>query len=308
MNKAIFIVLALVFLFAVISLSTFLGSSSGPTTTFKIKPNENTVLFAVTPWGDPVKIKESYKPLIKYLSEKSGKKFQYLGMEDYEIAVDNVIEGNVDISVLVPVSYIKARERDPSLQYIATALMGPRHGAYGTYKGVLITLKNKYRGMTLEDFLKNPKKYTIGYVSKSSASGWAYPAAMMKKRGIDPINAFKETIFLQNHPAVFEELISGKIDIGASWDGSLNDSIQKYGDIFNVIYTSNGIPNDVWVASKNVDPLFVKKLRDILMEINNSEELKDKLLSDAHDKGWMMVENSYYDGLREVMSYVSDYK
>ncbi len=308
MSKTIFIILSLVFILATMALATFLSSRSTNVSTFKIKTDENTILLGISPWGDPKKVKEQYSPLISYLSERLGKKIQFLSMEDYDVAVENLLDGNIDISVMAPASYVKAKAREPGIQYITTSLMNNGGVLRATYKGYLVTLKSKYNGLTFDELLKNPKKYKIGFVSLASASGWAYPAAMMKKRGVDPESAFKKVIFFDNHQAVIDALISGKVDVAATWDGNIDEATSKYGDIFWVVYRSADIPGSAWVASKNFDPAITKKLAATLEEINGSEELKSTLLKDAPDKGWTRAPDSFYDSVREVVKYVGDFK
>ena len=212
MNKTIFIVLSCAFTLAAISLVTFLGLKTGPQSKFRIKSNENVVLFAVTPWGDPRQVKDAYQPLLQYLGEKTGKKFQLFIMEDYDVALDNIVEGNIDISVISPVPYVKAKQKEAGIQYIATMLRDQGGKMAATFKGYLIALKSKYAGMTFDDFLKRPERYNFAFVTKASASGFAYPMAMMKKRGIDPYKAFKSVTVFENHPAMIDALIAGKID------------------------------------------------------------------------------------------------
>lgn len=309
MNKMIFIVLAAAFAAAIILLSTFIGTETGPESKFRIKADQNTILFAVTPWGDPKQVKSAYAPLLKYLSERTGKEFQLLVMEDYDVATDNIVDGNIDISVISPIPYIKAKEREPAIQYISTILRERGKGKLGTtFKGYLIALKQRYNGWMFDDFLKAPKKYNLGFISKASASGFAYPMAMMKKRGIDPFKAFKSVTIFENHPAMIDALAAGKIDVGATWEYSLEQARAKHGDVFAVVYTTEDIPSIAWVASKNVSPLFVEKIRHIQDEISASSDLKEKLLRETPDKGWGAVDLKIYDKVEEVIAYVGEFK
>lgn len=307
MNRTIFISLAVIFIVSVITLATLVGRRTGPEQKFQIKKDENTVLVSITPWGDPLQVKNAYKPLFQYLSKKTGKKFQPLVMEDYDVAINNIAEGSTDISIIPPVSYVKARMLEPGIQYIATLerLQGSRMSA--TYKGHLIALRSRYGGLTLDDFLKNAKDINIGFVTKSSSSGWAYPMAMLKKRGVDPYKAFKSVTVFDNHPLLTDAIVAGKVDLGATWEYNLETAKEKHGDIFTVIYTTEDIPGLSWVASKETDPQLVKKIHGAMMEINRSDELKKKLLQDTPDKGWTIVDEKTYDVVREVLNYVKDF-
>lgn len=308
MNRLIFIILALLLTVSIILLATFMGPKTGRESRFRIRPDENTVLFGVTPWGEPLQMKKAYKPLLEYFSEKTGKKFQLLIMEDYDVAIDNLVEGSIDISVTSPVSYVIAREREPGIQYISTIAREDDGRLSATYKGYLIALKSKYASFALEDFLKNPGKYAIGFVTHASASGWAYPMAMFKKRGFDPEKEFKKVIVFENHPDLTAALASGEIDIGATWEYNLEQAGKRHGDIFSIILTTPDIPGLSWVAAKKANPSFVAKIRDIQAEIDKSPLLKNRLLKDTPDKGWIIVDKEVYDHVLEVVKYVGEFR
>lgn len=308
MNRLIFIILALILTISILLLATFVGPSRGPAVSFHIKSDENTVLFGVTPWGEPRQMKAAYKPLLKYLGKRTGKKFQLLIMEDYDVAIDNLVDGNIDISVSSPVSYVLAKDREPELQYISTIAREESGRLAATYKGYLITIRSKYKKFTLGNFINNASRYNIGFVSQASASGWAYPMAMFKKRGVDPEKEFREVTIFENHSNLTNALVAGKIDIGATWEYNLEQARAKYGDIFSIIYTTEDIPGLSWVAAKKVDSNFVLKIRMILDEINSSPELKNELLKNTPDKGWMMVDDKIYDQVRDVIKYVGTFK
>jgi phosphonate transport system substrate-binding protein len=289
-------------------LATFFGYKTGPETVFQIKPDENTIVFAITPWGEARKSRKAYDPLLQYLSAETGIKFQPLVMEDYNATIDNIAEGNLDIAVMPPVSFIKAKELEPGIQYISTIKREESGNIYTTYKGYLVALKNKYSGWTFDDFLKDAKKYTIAFVTKPSSSGWAYPMAMMKKLGLNPGETFKEVLILDNHPSVTDSIANGTADIGATWEYNLEQAVKKHGDIFSIIYTTPDIPGLAWVASKKTDPKLIEKIRRLQMQIDSSQDMKEKLLKDTPDKGWAVLNESFYNDVREVLKYVGDFQ
>lgn len=308
MNRVVFIVLALALLYAGISLFTFVGVESTPETKFQIKPDANTVLVGITPWGNALQMKAAYRPLFTYLSEKMGKKFQLLIMEDYDVTIDNVVDGNLDISVMPPVSYVKAKDREPRTQYVATIIRDKDGKECATYKGYIVALKSRFAGKSFDDFMKDPKEYVMGFVTKSSSSGYAYPMTMMRKRGIDPFAAFKGVEIFDNHSALTGAVFSQKIDLGATWEYNLDIAKEKYGDIFTIVYTTPDIPGLSWIASKDVDPGFIVRLRETLKEIGANVDIKADLLKDTPEKGWVEMDERFYDEVREVLKYVGEFK
>lgn len=308
MNRMSFFILAMLIALTAISVAAFVGFKKGPESQFKIKADSNIVLFGVTPWGDQRQVKEAYKPLLEYLGEKTGKKFQLLVMEDYDVAVDDIVDGYIDISVISPVCYVRAKAREPGIQYISTVAREQDGKLAATFKGYLVAPSPKFKGHTLDDFLGQPEKHNFAFVTRSSASGWAYPMAMFKKRGFDPYKAFKSVTVFENHPSMTDAMAEGKVDLGATWEYNLERAEEKHGKIFQIIYTTPDIPGLSWVAAKKVNPLLVEKIKQVQMEISASGELRKKLLKDTPEKGWLGVDPVHYDGVKEVMEYVGEFK
>ncbi|MBI4373593.1 MAG: PhnD/SsuA/transferrin family substrate-binding protein [Deltaproteobacteria bacterium] len=307
MNRVIFILLALGLVISSIFLATLFGTRSGPQATFRLKADEETLLFAVTPWGDSRKMKEVYDPLLRYLGQKVGKKFQLLVMEDYETAITAAIEGEIDIIVLPPVSYVSALEREPALQYISTQVRDREGGSFATYKGYLVALKSRFAGWHLDEFLKKPSDYRLGLLTKKSSSGWAYPMTMMNKRGVDPQKAFREVVFFDNHPDLTDAVAAGSVDLGATWEYNLEQAREKHGPVFEIIEVTGKMPGIAWVATRTVSPEIVQKIRAAQIELNGLP-IKTVLLQGTPDKGWMVLPEADYNEVREVLKSVGRFE
>lgn len=307
MNRTILIVLAVGLIAAAISFFTFVDPHPVPSTRFRLKPDPDTILFAVTPWGEAKKMKEGYAPLLKYLSKATDKKFQLLIMEDYETAIHQVADGDIDIAILPPVSYILSRQREPAIQYVATQLMERNGKSFATYKAYLVTLSSKYPDWSLEIFLEKAGDLKFGFVTQSSSSGYIYPMSFFKKRGIDPRQIFQKIIFFENHSDLTDALIKGDIDLGATWEHNLNEAKQKHGDRFSIVATTGEIPGITWIASKKVDPQFVQKVRGVLLSLSKNRKIKE-ILSKTPEKGWTTVSETFYNQVRENIKYVESAK
>lgn len=305
-NRVIFAIFAMSFTLAVILLVALFGSKQSTQSSFHLKSDEKTILFAITPWGDEKKVKEAYKPLVSYLDDRLQKKIQFLIMEDYNVLNENIAEGNIDLTVISPLSYIYALKKEPNLKYVVTTLKEENGTVHDHYHGFIVALKSKYPGWTFDDFIKTPKKYSLGFVSKTSASGYAYPYAMMKKRDLDPYQLFKNVTFYESHSSLVKALNEKKVDLAAIGDNLMFEVKKTHGDIYTVTYISEPIPASPWIASKNMDDETVKKLRQTLVDIDKSEELKARLLKEAPDKGYKVFGDNFYDGIKEVVKYVED--
>ncbi len=308
MNRTIFVLLAVLLAVAAISLVTFYGNRPGPVSTFEMRPDSQTLLFGVTPWGESVSMREAYQPLLRHLSEKTGRKFQLLIIEDYDSAIENIADGSIDIANLPPVSFVTARAREPRLQYISTILREQGGRRFASYRGYIVAQRARFEGWGFDDFLKDAERYHFGFVTKKSSSGWAYPMAMMRKRGVDPFKEFKKVTIFENHPSVTDAIISGEIDLGATWEYNLEEAVKKHGDLFTVVYTSPAIPGLVWLASPKVETDLVRRIQSLLLEITASDDLRMSLLKSTPDKGWEVLEEGAYREVEEVLKYVGSFE
>lgn len=308
MLRLIFILLSFALLVAAFLFVTYVNAPPEPQSSFRLRPDSETILVEVTPWEESREMREGYRPLLDYLAERTGKKFQLLIVEDYDAAIENIAEGMIDIAVLPPVSFVTARARAPRIKYISTIMREREGRAYTTYRGYLVALRSRFPGWLFDDFLKEAKRHRIGFVAKRSSSGWAYPMAMMRKRGIDPTEAFADVRIYENHPEVTDAIAAGEMDLGATWEYNLEQAVKRHGDIFSIAWTSPPIPGLAWVAAEGIPPDFVQAIRAIQSEITASPDLKGRLLSSTPDKGWEVLDEQFYDGVKEVVDYVGAFE
>lgn len=304
MNRAIFGILAVLLALATFALVSFVGVTPSQKSVFVRRPDTNTILFGTTPWGESRKMKEAYEPLLNFLGEETGKKFQLLVLEDYEAAIDAVVEGIIDIAVLPPVSYVLAKNREDGIQYISTIVREDGEHRYASYYGYIVALRSRFGRKTFDDILEESKKHHFGFVTRRSSSGYAYPMAMMRKRGINPEKAFRQVTIFENHPGVTDAIASGVVDFGATWDYNLEQARKIHGDIFSVLYQSSPIPGLAWVATKGIEQQLVNAVRGAQEKINTSDELRKKLCANTPEKGWQLVDEAFYDEVRDVITYV----
>ncbi|MBU4484400.1 phosphate/phosphite/phosphonate ABC transporter substrate-binding protein [bacterium] len=306
MNKFIFATLVIALIALAIILSIYIGSHKTTTREFRTRHDQNVILFGVTPWGEAKQMKEAYTPLLTYLSEKTGKKFQLLILETYHIAIKDMITGSIDISEMSPVSYVKAKFDENNIQYIATITRPVGNQLKDSYHGYIIGSKDKFKDQNFNQVIKNGKKYNFGFVVKSSSSGYVYPMTMFRRNNIEPKDTFKTVSFFDNHPQVTDAIVEGFIDLGATWEYNLEIAQQKHSNVFKILYTTPPIPSLCWAASSHISKDFVKKLQDILLELDQNQELKDKLLENTPAKGWRIRNEHFYDIVKDSVKFVDN--
>lgn len=108
------------------------------------------------------------------------------------------------------------------------------------------------------------KGSSIAWVDQDSSSGYVIPRLRIAAGGVEPTRLFARETFAGTHGAVARAVISGKVEVGATYatldprTGTLvNAGWQEAGvapDAVNVIATAGPIPSDALVLSSALPP------------------------------------------------------
>jgi len=252
--------------------------------------------FAIPPWqkGRAVdEIRNLYTPLLKYLGKQTGSKFMFVRGRNYAHVIEMIASGKVHLANLSPVPYVLAKRKNNQINLLATELKINKINGKLTdsYQGSILVLKNRNEIQTVED-LKGKK---FGFVKLESSSGYKYPNAMLRERGIIPNQFFSNVYFLGGHPRVTDALAAGSIDAGATWDFNWSQAKKKNGDIYKTILDTPPIPNLCIVAHQSMPKSVQKKIQDSLTNID------PKLLTGLPASGFAIRPDSFYNVVRTLV-------
>lgn len=234
------------------------------------------------------------EPFKKYL--EASLKAQGLGVRvevrifpTYDEGIAAIAAGDVDFSRLGPVSYVMAKQKNPSLVLLA----GEAHEGDKEFPAVMVVAKNSPIRKVAD--LKG-KRFAFG--DPNSTSGRYLPQAELAKAGITAgdLASFE---YLGRHDKVVFAVASGRFDAGST---NVN-TFMKYAETKNLRellrYPS---PTHAWVARGKLDAALVKALRKALFEMT------DPKLTELIDRnGFLPATDADYDGLRRVMTIAKDF-
>lgn len=249
----------------------------------------------ITPWQKGLStddINKLYLPTLKAFSSETGLHFRIQPMNSYEEAITKLAEGKIQIGMLSPIPYIRAKKLNPDLELLVTELSWnhDKTKKVDSYRGHILVKKN--RG-DLTD-LNSLKGKSFAFVSESSTSGYTVPMAYFRDQKIDPKSYFSKVQFLGSHPNVTDAITKGQIDAGATWDFNLSQAIVKNGDDYRSVWISDAIPNICIVAHPKMPKPIQDKLRKILL--NAPHELLEGLPA----AGYVRRDDSFYDSVRKI--------
>ncbi len=249
------------------------------------------------------KVGKALAPLAEYLSEQTGDNVRLIISSDYDELLRRLEDGSVDLAWIGATGYVRAREMQPNLRYLATYQEWEKTGktAIPYYRSYIVTRKDS----SLVD-LASMRGTRFAFTDKGSTSGYTYPVFMFSAQGIFPERYFGKMFFLRRQDKVVEALVAGSIDAGAMSDGAYENGVRKYGDVFRILFRSEEIPLDAIVASPNMEEETSLRYQAALTSLPKDSPV---LLAISEHLGWpaagFVVKNdAFYDPLRRALNYV----
>lgn len=257
--------------------------------------SQEAYLFGAPPWQrgqTSYDVRNAYRPLLEHLSQLVGKPIFLVSPTSYEDVIQYYVDGRIHFGPIAPASYVLLLKKNPGVRRLATELSWDesrtRKQDYSLSQ--VITLKSRQDIHSLEDL----QGKSIAFVDQYSPSGFACLVATLHKNGKDYRAFFSRYFFLGSHPRATDALAAGSVDAAATWDFNLAQAIQKYGDIFKVVW-EQGMPNAPIVAH----PSLPKRDQDIIASALLT--IDPALLAGLPTAGYVQRPDSFYDPARELL-------
>lgn len=249
--------------------------------------------WGLTPYMAPDELFESYQPIAHFVGERMGVRVELVMGETYADLEQQVVEGAVDVAVVSPYSYVRAKQSAPGLNVFASHIAkgSPNYGAY-------IVVSENSDVESLEDL----KGKGFAFVDRRSTSGYLFPAARMLEEGIHPENDL-DSQFFHTHDRVYDAVVEGTVAGGAIYDGALRQGRdrRKDGLGIRVIAKTPRIPHEAYVVREGLPEAVADAFGAALSEISTGTRKGRELLAPMlRINGFMRVDDSHYDVVRLV--------
>lgn len=254
----------------------------------------------LVPHGDDIDIAEHLRPLEEYLSYILGTPTTLKAYGSFHALVDDLEAGRLDVGRLAPIVYIDAARRIPGLRLLLTKV---ENGAVH-YASVLVV----HRASRITKLSELVHK-RVGFVRRSSASGFVFPFARLLQEGLDPESIFSEKRLLGTHSEVIRALTEGRVDAGATFRGALRAAREagiETGSL-RVLSLSRPIPQDALVAGAHISVEAAARIRYAFLGVNNATAAGRKALSRFQEMdGWVPTDDAFYDVARQTTKVVDE--
>lgn len=224
------------------------------------------LILAVNPYKTTPELQVIHAELIDYLEKALKREIVFVVSKDYNNLITLIEQGSVDIASISPKLFATLRLKDPTIPYLASIKFADAQGnVRSSYRSLIVTLSDS----SIRTFA-DLKGKSFGFTDVDSTSGYLYPRFMMRQNGIDPAKELGKIYMLKKHPKVIQALLEKSIDVGALYDGiyrGLSNAEQKK---IRILATSEEIPHDVMIASKQMDEALVTKIRTLLLAFHST--------------------------------------
>ncbi|HNX37739.1 MAG TPA: phosphate/phosphite/phosphonate ABC transporter substrate-binding protein [Candidatus Cloacimonadota bacterium] len=261
---------------------------------------KNPIKMYFVPSLEAGKVVSSGEAIAKYLQEETGYYFKVAVPTSYAAVIEALGSNRADIAWLPTFAYIIAKER-----YDAQVKFMTKRNGLNKYRGQFIT-RTDSNIKTLEDI----QGKIIAYTDASSTSGYIYPSALLKQKGIKP----KDMILTGGHSSAIQAVYDRRADVACSYwspddsTGRHKDAREKLletiPDIFDktmIIGFTDWIPNDTVTYRKELPKEIDAKVTAALVKFTKSKRGVETLMSLYDIDDLTPATDKDYDVVRQAL-------
>ncbi|MBM4776077.1 MAG: phosphate/phosphite/phosphonate ABC transporter substrate-binding protein [Archangiaceae bacterium] len=296
------------FVIAAVVLATACTEGLAPPKATPRKSTERVALFSppagftklrllVPPVLERESVEKAYAKLDEYLSRQLGVPVELMIGESYDDVVSRTGANDFDAVMLSPYTYALAMEKQrlPCL----VQMIGDGSATAAGY----IVVRDDSPIRSIADL----PGARFGFVDRASTSGYVYAIKVLRDNGIDPHKHLGSMEFLGNHEAVLQALLDGRIDAGATYQGSLT-ALRRSKDIdplsFRIIAKTERTPRDILCVRADLPEVVRAELQRLLLVLTVRDRLGREILSPMSVNGFQPPDDAAYDGVRKVAAEV----
>lgn len=221
-------------------------------------------VFGVHPLHNPERLFEVYQPLVDYINKNStGYKLKLEASRDYAEFDKKLFAGELDFALPNPYQTIVAIEKG----YKVFAKIGNDDD----FRGIILVRKDS--GIKSISDLKGKK---ISYPAPTALAACMMPQWLLYENGIDVVNDLKN-IYVGSQESSIMNVYYKEVDAGVTWPPpwrALLKEKPELGEILDVKWQTSSLPNNSFVAKKQIPNEIVDNIKKLLVSLHLNKEGK----------------------------------
>lgn len=262
-----------------------LTTSIASSTAYAKELNQD-LIFGSVAMDIPAEMHKRLKPLTQYLSKHLQRHVSLRLSPNMGAAISNTIKGNVDLSYLTPVAYIKAKAKSDAKLLVKTVTNNK-----ASFQLMIVTKQDNDIN-TINDLIG--KRFAFG-----DKRALLQRAAVVGS-GIK-LEQFSEIKFLGHYDNIARAISNGDFDAGILKDTT---AYQWQGRGLKILYRSPNLPPYNITASKNLKPALFNKLQQAFLNLNSNTPGHLKIIKalDPKYNGFAITNDAEYDVIRKLIA------
>jgi phosphonate transport system substrate-binding protein len=231
------------------------------------RPPRATMVIGLMPEHNIFRQMERYEPLMAYLGNKTGIRFELKILPRYGNIVENFRSLELDGAFFGSFTYVLTHER------IGVEVLARPENMKGisTYHGMIFVRKDS--GIAS---VKDMKGKRMAFVDKATTAGYLLPLAYFQENGIFAYRKFlKEAYFTGTHEDAVLDVLTRKADIGAAKNTVYERMVAEHPDIVHslkVLAVSPAVPENALGMRPGLGKDTLDKIRNALLEMDRDPE------------------------------------
>ncbi|MGE5610192.1 MAG: phosphate/phosphite/phosphonate ABC transporter substrate-binding protein [Bacillota bacterium] len=235
-----------------------------PVTTRTTQPATRSVIrLGLVPEHDPFVLRQSYRGLQDYLSQRLGQPVELATLNTYEAVLLDFQEHQIEGAFLGSLVGLLAIDR-----FDARVIVKPElEDRVSTYRGVIFTRENSSI-QSLDDLRGKPLA-----MLRATTAGSLFPIAELAKRGMLEGAMPVKIIWMGTHDQVIAAVMSGRAEAGAVKDLRLNAFLQANPQTrVRQLAISKPVPNNALVMRADVANGLGTRLAELLKAMDQDPQ------------------------------------
>lgn len=235
----------------------------------------------------------AHQRLADHLSKTLSVPVELHAADSYADAIERMASGEFDVVELSPLVYAQATTRLKLKALVQTIADGST-----TASGYIFVRDDSPR-RTIEDL----RGASFGFVDPMSTSGSLLAKKVLKDRGLDWKTDLSRSEYLGNHEAVLMAVLEGRVDAGATYQGSFAALRRAKGVdplSFRVIAKTIRTPRDIFCVRPELSTEISDAVASSLLALNGRDRAGREILGPLSLNGFRPADDHSYDEVRAI--------